>query len=790
MLKKRTNTHIILTLFAAALLLLSAIFLSSCGSSSQTTSEEIVKESSFAGKIKISELMYHNTCSLQDESGAFPDWIELHNLSEENIDLSGWMLSDGEAEQKWVFPQYSIAPDEYLLIFCSSDNSQPMECNFSLSEGETLYLYDVQGVVIDSAFCSAVSDDVSLALNSQGQLGAERWISPGFENSHAGYEAYASSHTAIGPLSINEAMVYSDTDEDWVEIKNLSDSPVNLSSFYLSDDEKELKKWQFPDIVLEGGKYRQIFCSGDESLSDNYKIHCNFSLDSESESLFLSDSSGNMIDYVHLHSIPSGGSMGRLADRNGFFYFEIPTPGADNNDGKRRVSDSPYLLTKDGVFNNTQSVTAELAGSGVIYYSTDGSLPTEDSEQYSSPLSFDSTSVLRAVAVEEDALPSPAVSYSFILNENHSLPVLSLVVDKPTEFRNMYLDGFKGKELQANLALYNDTAEFNHRCSVSMKGFTSLSLPKKSLGIAFKGCHGGKLNCDVFGNGIDEFSNLSIRAGQDYTFSIIRNELFQELCLQGSDSLYTQASKYCVLYVNGQYYGLFCLKEDLNSQFYASHAGVSRSSVESIKFPAPMGSSFWNEVLDFCWNNDMSVQENYNQLCSVLDVDSLIDWTIFEGYSANTDIQGNLKIFRSPENGNKWQFSFYDLDWGFYSPEGDFTILLKDQGNTGYLMPSLIKALLNNPSFRNDFLTRFKELNEGVLSNENVLAEIDRLQALIDPEVERDRIRWDLDYDSWLYRVDELRSYILDYDREIHNIDQICALLDVSDEERMEIFGR
>lgn len=788
---KKISANQILTLFAAVILLFSMIFLSSCGNSAQTPAEEeTVKESPFAGKIKISELMYHNSSSLRDESGAFPDWLELQNVSDESMELSSWTLSDKEGEAKWSFPQCSIAAGEYLLIFCSGDSSLPMHSGFSLSEGETVFLCDPDGTVIDSAFCASTGDDVSLALNSEGELAPEIWVTPGYENSHAGYEAFSSSLTAESPLVINEAVVYSETEYDWVEMKNTSENEVNLSDFFLSDDSKELNKWQLPDITLAAGERKVVFCSGDESLSDAYKTHCNFSLDSENEKLFLSDSQGNIKDFVHLHDIPVGGSMGRMADRNGFFYFAAPTMGEENGEGKRRVSAVPELLTEDGVFNDVESVSAELSAKGQIFYTTDGSLPTEESAQYSEPLSFESSSVLRAVAVEEDALPSPAVSYSYIINENHSLPVLSLMVDKPVEFKGMYMDGYKGKTLQANLALYNDPAAFNHRCSVTMKGYTSLGLPKKSMGVSFKGCHGGTLKGDVFGNGIDEFSNLSIRAGQDYTFSIIRNELFQELCLEGSDSLYTQASKYCVLYVNGEYYGIFCLKEDLNRQFYASHAGVSKDSVESIKFPAPMGCSFWNEVLDFCWNNDMSLEENYNQVCSVLDVDSLIDWVIFEGYSANTDIQGNLKIFRSPENGNKWQFSFYDLDWAFYSPEGDFSILLRDQGNTGYLMPSLINALLQNDSFRTQFIERFKELNESTLSNENVLAKIDQLQALIDPEVERDRERWDLGYDSWLYRVDELRSYILDYDREIHNIDKICDLLNIDDAQRQEIFGR
>ena len=759
---------------------------------SELSAQEQPKESEYAGKIIISEIMYRNSSSFAGPGLDFPDYIELQNISQSEIQLSGWSLSDREDELKWSFPQCSIAPGEFLLVCCSDGNGDALNCSFSLSEGEILYLFDAEGIKLFSAECEALPEGCSLALNADGESSVQRWISPGYENSPQGHEDFSSSQVTNEGIIINEVVVSpfnSWEKDDWIELKNNSPESISLSGYYLSDDGSDMEKWPLPDVSLSPGEKLIIACTGGEAPETPYRIYSDFSLNSKSEDLFLTNPQGELSDFVYLHDIPAGGSMGRLNGENGFFYMPEPSPGEENHDGKRRISEPPVLLNKDGVFDSSESVTAGLSADGAIYYTTDGSLPTEDSELYTQELSFDSSCVLRAVAVEEGALPSPAITGSYIINENHTLPVLSLVTDYPANFRDMFIYGRKGVELQGNLALYNDPAAFNHRCSVEMKGFTSLGLPKKSMGVSFKGCHGGKLNADLFQNGVTEFSNLSIRAGQDYTFSIFRNELFQELCLEASDSLYTQASKYCILYVNGSYYGIYCLKEDLNSQFYASHCDVSKSSVESIKFPAPMGCSFWNEVLEFCWNNDMSVDENYEHICSLMDVDSFIDWIIFEGYSGNTDIQGNLKIFRSPENGNKWQFSFYDLDWAFYASD-DFNILFNYDGNTGYLMPSLIDKMFDNPNFQEKFLLRFKELNESTLSNQHVLEKIDELQALLDAEVPRERQRWDLEYSQWLSRVDELRDYITGPNREILNIDHVCSYMGLSDDERAEFFGR
>ena len=134
------------------------------------------------------------------------------------------------------------------------------------------------------------------------------------------------------------------------------------------------------------------------------------------------------------------------------------------------------------------------------------------------------------------------------------------------------------------------------------------------------------LDYDIFGSDVTEFSSLSIRAGQDYPLAIIRNELFQELCLEMGDNVPTQNSKYCILYINGNYYGIYCLKEDFSKQYYASHKGVNKSDVTMLKSPVALSSAVYQEVYQFCRDNDMTLDENYDYICSVLDIDNVVDW--------------------------------------------------------------------------------------------------------------------------------------------------------------------
>ena len=208
------------------------------------------------------------------------------------------------------------------------------------------------------------------------------------------------------------------------------------------------------------------------------------------------------------------------------------------------------------------------------------------------------------------------------------------------------------------------------------------------------------------------------------------------------------------------------------------------------KCPVGLDSEFYAEVLNFIYHNDLTSEENYQYVCDHVDIDSLIDWFLLESYCANTDIQGNTRMYRSPENGNRWTFCFYDLDWGFWYSGSDFTIIMKQIGNAGNQMPPLIKKLLQNRYFRDKVLYRFAELNRTVLSNEHVLALIDEYQALLEPEIARERQRWNLSTEAWYGRVDELRRFITSNNWEQHNVDQICRFLNVGPMEREQIFGR
>lgn len=765
----------------------------------QPTPEPTPYISPDADKIKISELMVKNDATLLDSDGEFSDWFELVNTSDSPVSLAGWRVSDGEDKSGWSFPDVTIDAGGYLLVFASSKESAGTElhASFSLSEDETLYLYAPENYLADSAPNVSTMADHSSVRRADGSFEDCTWPTPGYSNDAEGYELFCAAHTATSPLVINEVMVYNDSYNrqpdgeyyDWVELKNVSEEPIMLAEYYLSDDKDNPMLWQLPERYLDPGALLVVHCSGNSDLSTSDTVHSNFSLNSTSERLYLTSAAQQRVtDYVWLHDIFKDWTVGRMDGQSGFFYLSSPSPWSGNRgNAYRYISDQPVSLGEDGIYNDVTGVSVELEGSGRIFYTTDGSRPDESSAEYTEPITLDKTTVIRAINVQDGAAPSRAITLSYIINENHTLPVLSMSTDSPSTFSGIYYGKRKYYEIPANISYFEDGSSFNIDCGLKMKGWTSLENPKKSMGVSFRGCYGDDmLDYDIFGSDVTEFSSLSIRAGQDYPLAIIRNELFQELCLEMGDNVPTQNSKYCILYLNGSYYGIYCLKEDFSKQYYASHKGVNKSDVTMLKSPVALSSAVYQEVYQFCRDNDMSLDENYDHICSVLDIDNVVDWFLIEGYTANSDVNGNMRYFKL-NDGGKWQIAFYDLDWTFNYASNCFTNIT--DSNREVQVSQLINRLLTNARFREQLLSRYSELVSTTLSNEHVLAKIDELQALLEPEVPRERDQWGSDVDGWHYRLDELRSFITDNDYANYSANKLCSMLGASAEQKMQYFG-
>ena len=742
-----------------------------------------------------------NRSTILSAAGRLCDWVELYNPTSTPIMLDRVYLSDDPADRmKWQLPEITLEAGERMVIPCSGGGAPEGEADFSLNrDGVTMILSGAVGNVIDQVNVPRMDEDRSWALQSNGTYAESAFPSPGYENTEAGYMAFRATQAPSGPLIISEVMpsncsymLQSDGEYyDWLELKNISSSPVDLTGYTLSDDPGTPNKFRLPDVTLDPGETIVIICSGNTELTDSRYIHAPFTLSREESWVYLSRTSDNSCsDYLRIFDVPYQHSVGRVDGENGTFYFTTPTPGTANGSGVAFISATPVVETRDGVYDNVSAVTVTLNGEGPLYYTTDGSVPTENSTRYGGPITLNATTVIRAVSIENGKLPSDVVTASYIINENHTLPVISISAEPKELFgsNGIYTKYRQDREIPCNLTLYEGDQGFTIDCGLKLYGHTGLQNPKKSFKVNFRGRYGAStLNYAVWGDeGPSVYDSLCIRAGQDYPHTIFRDELFTSLCREFSDKALAQRDKFCILYVNGEYFGIYCMKEAWTELMYAQNMGGSAENVEIVQAPVGMDSEIY-ALNKYARTNDRKTDKYFDYFNSQIDLESLIDWMIMEGYCTNSDVQQNLRYIRSTDTGYKWQYAFYDLDWTFNYHTTFRHIFSSDQT---WQHMTITKNLVKNPTFREMFLTRLAEAMETTLSNENVIGRIEYYENLLDPEVPRERERWGGSYDAWKKKVQGLKDFVEKENHLGYIPDKLKMYMGLTNSEAQKYFSR
>ena len=133
--------------------------------------------------IVINELMPKNSQYGSDQNGQFDDWIELYNLSAEDLNISGYYLTDSKKElTKWKFPEGTILEKNgYLIVWADSDTTQVgLHTNYKLSaEGENVVLLSPDQVIIDLVEYPTTTLEQAYARKPNG-TGSFQWTTPTF----------------------------------------------------------------------------------------------------------------------------------------------------------------------------------------------------------------------------------------------------------------------------------------------------------------------------------------------------------------------------------------------------------------------------------------------------------------------------------------------------------------------------------------------------------------------------------------------------------------------------------
>lgn len=289
-----------------------------------------------SNSIVINEVMPKNTGFGSDQDNEFDDWIEIYNNGQEDIDISGYFLTDSDSDlEKWKFPEgTTLAKNGYLIVWVDGDSTQVgLHTPFKLSAlGETVLLLTPEKKVIQEVTFPEISPLQSYARIPNG-TGDFSWAAPTFaaQNKEDDPDLNIYKNVVINELMAKNSQFGSDQDgefEDWIEIFNLADQDIDISGFYLSDSKNDLTKWEFPaGTTLAKNGYLIVWADADTLQAG---LHANYKLSSLGETVVLVSPEKIVINEVKFPVADGLQSYGRIPNGTGNFILTTPTFRAEN----------------------------------------------------------------------------------------------------------------------------------------------------------------------------------------------------------------------------------------------------------------------------------------------------------------------------------------------------------------------------------------------------------------------------------------------------------------------------
>ncbi|HBS85730.1 MAG: hypothetical protein A2W91_13495 [Bacteroidetes bacterium GWF2_38_335] len=268
----------------------------------------------------------------------YPGIVDLMTARTTFLSGFSWFTDYPVFTDHWTLPE-NPAPGTEVTFITKLENADSCFLSYRLNDyGKfiTVPMYD-DGMHNDSAAGDFIFG-YSLTVENvcQYYYYSENTTAGMFSPQRAAYEYYVLPiEINLPELVINEFMcinIANAQDEygqfdDWVEIYNNSDVPVNMAGLFLSDDTLNLKKWAFPDTTINAGGYLVIWADNDIYQPG---LHTGFQLASAGESVVLSMEGGYIIDEITFPVQFADITYGRYPNGTGSFQFLPPSIGAEN----------------------------------------------------------------------------------------------------------------------------------------------------------------------------------------------------------------------------------------------------------------------------------------------------------------------------------------------------------------------------------------------------------------------------------------------------------------------------
>ena len=321
--------------------------------------------------------------------------------------------------------------------------------------------------------------------------------------------------------------------------------------------------------------------------------------------------------------------------------------------------------------------------------------------------------------------------------------------DQPSTTGNYFQRGKEWERL-VNMEFFepDDNTGINQQCGLRMHGNHGRRAPAKGMKIYAREEYGKKRFKHRFfeTTPVKSFKHLVLKpfsilwpgtGVQDY----VSNRIALGMGLEAPNS------RPIVLYLNGEYWGIYFLQEKLDDHYLEDHFGIESEEFNivggngvdyetwewSVEEESGDGSTFV-QLLDWLEDADLSDSANYAYVNSLIDIDNFVEYQIFETFIANNDWPANnMRCWQTGDS--KWRFAFFDGDYALLDEDYDVfsnaCYVKNDKWNTGGRSTLLFRRLLENNDFKMRFWSRMDELCSTVFRYENTAPYLDEvIQAI------------------------------------------------------------
>lgn len=461
-----------------------------------------------------------------------------------------------------------------------------------------------------------------------------------------------------------------------------------------------------------------------------------------------------------------------------------------------------------------------------IFYTLNGNTPTVRSNQYTDPLRMDASMyshsdiytiqvspedmvfipdsvkhciVIRAAVFDEnDHLVSEVYTNSYFIRslkcDTHGFPVVSICADSLDLFdyeRGIMVPGvnfdsehpsawtgnyyMKGRDWErlSNVEFYElDNTGINQQAGLRTHGGNARRYPQKGFKIYAREEYGKKRFKHPFyeSTDLESFKHLVLKP---YRCAVTAGGMQDFICCQLARGLNFEspAVRPCVLFLNGEYWGIYYLEEKADERYLEDHFQVDVEQCDIICDWWPVTLELGSDedylaLMDWLENADLAFQSNYEYLTEQIDLDCFIDYYAFELFINNLDWPANNVRFWRVNKG-KWRWFFFDGDAGVSFLDYDVLAAAVYVGDQTW--PSCTEAtlffrkLLENESFRNRFQQRFEFLLETKLSYDNTVPVLEYISEYLRPEIPNQSQRFQIPHHSswWPPEITKIDQFLL-----------------------------